>query len=158
MEILSTFIDGTNTAVFLGRHLLSKMSTAEVDSIFQTHADYMSKTCTISMAPTIQNVNIMRTETTGITTIDSNTCRWASTSLTDTNGSSLQYDADNGGETKRVQILVPSEHMETVKQNFREYKESISLYTKQEADFTSTIQEASPPEAIYLPTIAVHSN
>ncbi len=117
----------------------------------------MSKTRTISMAQTIQNVNIMRTETTGITTIDSNTCHWA-TSLTDTNGNSLQCDADNGGETKRLQILVPSEHMETVKQNFREYKESISLFTKREVDFTSTIQEASPPEAIYVPTAAVHSN
>jgi hypothetical protein len=76
-EILSTFIDGTNTAVFLGRLLLSKMTTAEVDSIIQTHADYMVNTRTISMAPTIQNVDIICTETTGTTTIDRNTRDWA---------------------------------------------------------------------------------
>ena len=33
------------------------MTTAEVDSIFQTHADYMANIRTISMAPTIQNVD-----------------------------------------------------------------------------------------------------
>jgi hypothetical protein len=156
-EILSTFLDGTNTAVFLGQLLLSKMTTAEVDSIFQTHADYMANIRTISMAPTIQNVDIIRTETTGITTLDRNTRDWA-TSLTDPNGNSLQCDADYGGETKRAQILVPAEHMETVKQKFRDYKESISTFTKREADYTSMIQEASPPEAIHVPTAAVHSN
>ena len=133
------------------------MTTAEVDSIFQTHADYMANIRTISMAPTIQNVDIIRTETTGINTLDRNTRDWA-TSLTDPNGNSLQCDADNGGETKRAQILVPAEHMETVKQKFRGYKESISTFTKREADYTSMIQEASPPEVIYVPTAAVHSN
>jgi hypothetical protein len=48
--------------------------------------------------------------------------------------------------------------MEIVKQKFRDYKESISTFTKREADYTSMIQEASPPEAIYVPTAAVHSN
>jgi hypothetical protein len=48
--------------------------------------------------------------------------------------------------------------MATVKQKFRDYKESISMFTKREADYTSMIQEASPPEAIYVPTAAVHSN
>jgi hypothetical protein len=51
-EILSAYLDGTNTVVFLGRLLLSKMSTAEVDALFQTHADYMTNTRTISTAPT----------------------------------------------------------------------------------------------------------
>jgi hypothetical protein len=88
-EILSTSIDGSNAAVFLGRLLLSKMSTAEVDSIFQTHADYMANIRTISMAPTIQNVDLIRTETGGLTTLDRNTRNWA-TSLTDVQDNHLQ--------------------------------------------------------------------
>ena len=156
-EILSTFIDGSNTAVFLGRLLLSKMSTAEVDSFFQTHADYMANTRTISMSPTIQNVDLLRTENCGLTTLDRNTRDWA-TSLTDSIGKHLQCNADNGGDTKRAHILVPAEYMEAVKLHFRDYKERISTFTQREADFTSMIQEASPPEAIYVPTAAVHSN
>jgi hypothetical protein len=133
------------------------MSTTEVDSIFQTHADYMANTRTISMAPTIQNVDIIRTENCGLTTLDRNTRDWATT-LTDSQGNHLQCDADNGGDTKRAQILVPAEHLESVKQHLRAYKERISTFTQREADFTSMIQEASPPEAIYVPTAAVHSN
>ncbi len=156
-EILSTFINGSNTAVFLGRLLLSKMSTEEVDSIFQTHADYMANTRTISLAPIIQNVDLIRTENCGLNTLDRNTRDWA-TSLTDLQGNHLQCNADNGGETKRAQILVPAENMETVKLLFRDYKERISTFTQREADFSHMIQEASPPEAIYVPTAAVHSN
>jgi hypothetical protein len=64
------------------------MSTAEVDSIFQTHADYMANTRTISMSPTIQNVDLLRTENCGLTTLDRNTRDWA-TSLTDSLGKHL---------------------------------------------------------------------
>jgi hypothetical protein len=89
-EILSTFIDGSNTAVFLGRLLLLKMSTAEVDSIFQTHADYMANTRTISMAPTIQNVDLIRTENSGPIPLHQNTRDW-DTSLTDAHRNHLQW-------------------------------------------------------------------
>jgi hypothetical protein len=146
-----------NPAVFLGQLLLSKMSTAEVNSIFQTHADYMANIRTISMAPTIQNVDLIRTETSGLKTLDRNTRNWA-TSLTNSQGNHLQCDADNGGDTKRAQLLVPAGHMETVELQFRDYKERISSFTQREAYFTNMIHEASPLEAIYVPTAAVHSN
>ena len=156
-EILSLYLDGTNTAVFLGRLLLSKMSTAEVDAIFQTHADYMANTRVISMAPTIQNLDLIRKEHRGITVIERNTRTWATT-LTDADGNSLRCDADNGGDSRRAQLLVPSENLALAQQAFKEYKESVSTFNQREADFTSLIQEANPPQAIYVPTANVHNN
>ena len=44
-------------AVFLGQLLLSKMSAAEVDAIFQTHAEYLTNTRVLSMARSIQNLD-----------------------------------------------------------------------------------------------------
>ena len=76
-EILSAYLDGTNTATFLGRLLLSKMSTAEVDALFQTHADYMTNTRIITMAPIIQNVDILRTEHRDTEILERNTREWA---------------------------------------------------------------------------------
>ena len=156
-EILSSHLDGTHTAVFLGRLLLSKMSTAEVDAVFQTHADYMTNTRIITMAPTIQNLDLIRKEHRGITLIERNTRTWAS-ELKDTNGESLRCDADNGGDSRRAQLLVPSEHLDLAKKAFQEYKESISTFNQREADFTTLIQDASPPQAIYVPTAKVHNN
>ena len=156
-EILSAYLDGTNTAVFLGRLLLSKMSTAEVDALFQTHADYMTNTRTISMAPNIQNVDLIRKEYNDANHQERNTREWA-TSLTDKAGNSLRCDADNGGDTRRAQLLVPVEHMAHVHHLFKAYKESISTFNQREAAFTNLIQDASPPQAIYVPTVSVHNN
>lgn len=41
---------------------------------------------------------------------------------------------------------------------FSAYKECISTFNQREADFTNLIQEASPPQAKYVPTVAVHNN
>jgi hypothetical protein len=146
-EILSAYLDGTNNAVFLGRLLLSKMSTAEVDATFQTHADYITKTRIHSMAPTIQNVDLIRKEygPTGI--IERSTRDWATT-LTDKLGNSLQCDAENRGDTRRAQLfLVPVENLVQAQQAFKEYKERISTFNQREADFASLV---SPPQAIYV--------
>lgn len=43
-DILSAHLNGSNTAVFLGRLLISSMSTEEVDSLFATHADFIQNT------------------------------------------------------------------------------------------------------------------
>jgi hypothetical protein len=155
-EILSAYLDGTHTAVFLGRLLLSKMGTVELDAIFQTHADYTTNTRLLQLAPTIQNVDLIRTEYSTSGNIDRNTREWA-TSLKDTNGKSIQCDADNGGEKRRAQLLVPAEHLEAATIALHLYKDSISTFTQREAEFTTLIQE-SYPQAIYVPTRVVHDN
>jgi hypothetical protein len=109
-EILSKYLDGTNNAVFLGRLLLSKMSTADVDAIFQTHADFMTKTRILTMAPIIQNVDLIRKEYGESGIIEHSTRKWATT-LVDKLGNSLQCDAENGGDTRRAQLLVPIQNM-----------------------------------------------
>ena len=155
-EILSAYLDGTKTSVFLGRLLLSKMSTLEVDAIFQTHADYTAKTRIIALAPIIQNVDIIRTEHRTSGNIDRNTREWATT-LCDSKGKSLQCDADNGGDKRRAQLLVPEEHLDQAHIELKLYKESISTFTQREAEFTNLIQETYP-QAIYVPTRAVQNN
>ena len=155
-EILSAYLDGTKTSVFLGRLLLSKMSTQEVDAIFQTHADYTAKTRVITLAPIIQNVDIIRTEHRSTGNIERNTREWATT-LSDSKGKSLQCDADNGGDKRRAQLLVPEEHLEQANKELKLYKESISTFTQREAEFTNLIQETYP-QAIYVPTRAVQNN
>jgi hypothetical protein len=55
--ILSTHLNGTDTSVFLGRLLISKMATEEVDEIFQTHADFVTSIRCLSLSPVIQNLD-----------------------------------------------------------------------------------------------------
>jgi hypothetical protein len=155
-EILSSYLDGTKTSVFLGRLLLSKMSTLEVDAIFQTHADYTTKTRVIALAPTIQNVDIIRTEHRPSGNIDRNTREWATT-LCDSKGKSLQCDADNNGDKRRAQLLVPEEHLEQANIALKLYKESISTFTQREAEFTNLINDTYP-QAICVPTRAVQNS
>jgi hypothetical protein len=95
------------------------MSTAEEGSTFHTHANCMADIQTISMAPTIQNVDLIRTENCGLTILDRSNRNWA-TSLIDYNGNHLQCNADNGGDNKRAQHLVPAGHMESVTLHFRD--------------------------------------
>ena len=156
-EILSAYLDGSANTVFLGRLLLSKMSTAEVDAIFQTHADYMTKTRVHTMAPTIQNVDLIRKEYHEQGIIERSTREWAA-SLTDKMGNSLQCEADNGGDSRRAQLLVPVENLVQAQHAFKEYKERISTFNQREADFTTLVQTATPPQAIYVPTANVHNN
>jgi hypothetical protein len=155
-EILSAYLDGSSTTVFLGRLLLSKMSAAEVDAIFQTHADYLTNTRILSLAPTIQNLDIVRTESRETGNINRTTREWA-TSLKDDQGNNLQCDAENGGASRKAQLLVPVEHLELAKQKFQAYRECVSTFNKREAEFTNLIQEIYP-QAIYVPTRAVHDN
>lgn len=109
------------------------------------------------MAPTIQNVDLIRKEYRASGIIERSTREWATT-LLDKLGNSLQCDAENGGDTRRAQLLVPLKNMVQAQQAFKEYKECISTFNQREAEFTNLIQEASPPQDIYVPTTAVHNN
>jgi hypothetical protein len=86
------------------------MSTAEVDALFQTDADDITNIRTLSMAPTIQNVDLIRTEYSDANNQERNAREWA-TSFKDTAGNSLRCDTDNGGDSRRAQLLVPIQHM-----------------------------------------------
>ena len=155
-EILSAYLDGSSTTVFLGRLLLSKMSAEEVDAIFQTHADYLTNTRILSLAPSIKNLDTIRTEHRETGNINRTTREWA-TSLKDDQGNNLQCDAENGGSSRKAQLLVPAEHLELAKQQFQIYRECVSTFNKREAEFTNLIQETYP-QAIYVPTRALHEN
>ena len=109
------------------------------------------------MAPTIQNVDLIRKEHTDTGIIKRSTRSWAS-SLLDKLGNSLQCEADNGGDTRRAQLLVPVENLVQAQQAFKEYRERISTFNQREAEFATLVQEATPPQAIYVPTAAVHNN
>ena len=113
-EILSNKLDGSETSVFLGRLLLSKMSNSEVDSIFQTHADFVKNTRFLPLSPVVQNVDRIRTEHKTTGTVERSTRSWAVT-LKDAKGNSLNCDAENGGDNRRAQILVPMENIAQVK-------------------------------------------
>ena len=60
--------------------------------------------------------------------------------------------------TRRAQLLVPVENLVQAQQAFKEYKERISTFNQREADFTTLVQAATPPQAIYVPTAKVHNN
>ncbi|KAI2503605.1 hypothetical protein MHU86_10892 [Fragilaria crotonensis] len=108
------------------------------------------------MALTIQNVDLIRNEHRGTNILERNTREWA-TSRKDTAGNSLRCDADNGGDSTGATSSTSGTHG-TSPQLFSEHKECISTFNQREADFTNLIQEASPPHAIYVPTVAVHNN
>ena len=155
-EILSTYLNGDDTTVFLGRLLLSKMDTEEVDAVFQTHADFVTNIRSLSLSPAVQNLDRMRTEYKK----EGNTMRtaraWAKT-LTDAEGNSLQCDAENGGDNQRAQLLVPADKLNTARRLLQEYKESISPFSMRENNFMKRITQAHPAE-IYVPTAAAHHN
>ena len=90
-EILSTYLDGTETSVFLGRLLISKMATDEVDAVFQTHADFITSIRCLSLSPVIQNLDRVRTEYRNDGNILRTARMWAET-LIDKDGNSLKCD------------------------------------------------------------------
>ena len=156
-EILSTHLDGSATSVFLGRLLLSKMSTHEVDSIFQTHADYVKNTRILSLSPVVQNVDRIRTEYSSKGNLDRSTRTWA-TNLKDTKGNSLKCDAENGGDNRRAQLLVPLEHLVQVRQELAKYKESVSPFSHRENNFSALVSQSQTEEEQYTPTHAANHN
>ena len=155
-EILSTYLDGSHHAVFLGRLLLSQMTTEEVDSIFQTHADFMQNTRSLSLSPIVQNVDRIRTEYQATGNIERSTREWAK-ALTDLKGNNLKCDVENGGSNLRAQMLVPLEHYGLAKKALEEYKECVSPFSQRESNFTNRVIQAHPLE-IYVPTVAAHKN
>ncbi len=53
-EKVSTYLDGTETSVFLGRLLVSKIVTNKVDAVFQAHSDFITSAWCLSLSPAIQ--------------------------------------------------------------------------------------------------------
>jgi hypothetical protein len=147
-EILSTYLNGDDTTVFLGRLLLSKMDTEEVDAVFQTHADFVTNIRSLSLSPAVQNLDRMRTEYKK----EGNTMRtaraWAKT-LTDAEGNSLQCDAENGGDNQRAQLLVPADKLNTARRLLQEYKESISPFSMRENNFMKRVTQALLPRSTF---------
>ena len=156
-EILSTHLDGSATSVFLGRLLLFKMSTHEVDSIFQTHADYVKNTRILSLSPVVQNVDRIRTEYSSTGNLERSTRTWV-TNLKDTKGNSLKCDAENGGDNRRAQLLVPLEHLVQVRQALAKYKESVSPFSHRENNFSALVSQLQTQEEQYTPTHAANHN
>ncbi|KAI2511594.1 hypothetical protein MHU86_2848 [Fragilaria crotonensis] len=155
-EILSAHLNGKDTSVFLGRLLLSKMETEEVDAVFQTHADFVANLRSLSLSPVVQNLDRVRTEHRKEGNILRTARMWAKT-LTDADGNSLQCDAENGGDNQRAQLLVPVDKVNMARAALIAYKESISPYSMREDNFLKRITQAHPAE-IYVPTEAAHHN
>ena len=61
-EMLSTFLNGNNTTLFLGQLLLAKMETDEIDAVFQTHTDFVTNIQSLSLSPAVQNLDRVQTE------------------------------------------------------------------------------------------------
>ncbi|KAI2499330.1 hypothetical protein MHU86_15174 [Fragilaria crotonensis] len=155
-EILSTYLNGTETSVFLGRLLISKMSTDEVDAIFQTHSDFVTSLRCLSLSPVVQNIDRVRTEYRTEGNILRTARLWAKT-LLDEEGNSLRCDAENGGDNQRAHLLVPVENLNRARQALAIYKESISPFSLRENHFAERIAQAHPAE-IYVPTAAANHN
>ena len=155
-EILSAYLNGTETSVFLGRLMLSKMDTDEVDAIFQTHADFVESVRCLSLAPMVQNIDRVRTEYRKEGNILRTARIWAKT-LVDADGNSLKCDVENGGDNQRAQLLVPVHNLNKAQQALKEYKGAISPFSLRENNFIERINQAHPEE-IYVPTAAAHHN
>jgi hypothetical protein len=155
-EILSTYLNGKDTSVFLGRLLISKMDTTEVDAVFQTHADFVTTLRCLSLSPVVQNIDRVRTEYRKEGNILRTARLWAKT-LIDENGNSLKCDAENGGDNQRAQLLVPVSNLNMARQALLEYKESIAPFSMRENTFVERITQAHPAE-IYVPTEAAYHN
>jgi hypothetical protein len=157
-EILSAHLDGSQTTVFLGRLLISKMLPEEVDALFTTHADFIANTRILSLAPLVKNIDILRTEhsTHNVTTVERTTREWTA-SLRDQDGSSWKCDVENGSDNREAKLLVPLEHLEKARTALRKYKESIAPFSKRETTFSDKINQAHPTE-IYIPTTVATNN
>ena len=156
-DILSAHLDGSKTAVFLGRLLISKMPPDEVDCLFKTHSEFVSNIRTLTLAPLVTNIDRIRIEhNSDSTTVERSTREWAD-SLTDNNGKSLKCDVENGGNNRAVHLLVPKENMAQANQALRAYKERISPFNVRETGFSDRINHAHPA-AIYVPTTTAHNN
>lgn len=155
-EILSTYLNGKDTSVFLGRLLLSKMDTSEVDAIFQTHVDFVTTLRCLSLSPVVQNIDRVRTEYRQEGNILRTARLWAKT-LIDEEGNSLKCDVENGGDNQRAQLLVPVSNLNMARKALIDYKESIAPYSMRENKFVERVTQAHPAE-IYVPTEAAHHN
>ena len=156
-EILSAYLDGTKTAVFLGRLMISKMPPDEVDCLFKTHSDFVTNIRTLPLAPLVTNIDRLRTEhKSKNSTLERTTREWAA-SLTDDRGKSLQCDVENGGNNRAVLLLIPKENMPIAIRELRAYKERISPFNQRETDFSERVNLAHP-EAIYVPTPTAQNN
>ena len=132
------------------------MTTTEVDAVFQTHADYMTQSRLLPLAPLVQNVDLPRIEYRPEGNIEPSTRDWAA-SLKTATGINLQCYADNGGDSRRAQLIVPLSNLAAVRSEPLAYEKFISPFNQRETQFTSLVQQAHPLE-IYVPTTAIHNN
>ena len=155
-DILSAHLDGSKTAVFLGRLFIAKMSPPEVDALFDTQAEFTTNLRTLSLAPLVQNIDRLRIEHYPTYTIERSTREWVK-SLVDSKGKSIKCDVENGGDNRAVQILVPLEQLQVMRDAVRAYKERISPFAHRETNFTERVNQVHPTE-IYVPTPTAQNN
>jgi hypothetical protein len=138
-EILSAHLNGTETSVFLGQLMKSKMATDDVDALFQTHVDFVASIRCLSLSPLVQNNDRVRTEYRKEGNHLSTARIWAKM-LVDEGGNSLQCDVENGGTNQRAQLLVPFKNLNKSQTALKEYKEAISPFNLRENSFTEKNQ------------------
>jgi predicted metal-dependent peptidase len=100
------------------------MIPEEVDTLFNTHADFIANTRILSLAPLVKNIDLIRTEYSphNDTTTERTTRDWTA-SLRDSDGSSWHCDVENGSDNREVKLLIPLENLEKARAALKLYKE-----------------------------------
>jgi hypothetical protein len=154
-EILSNYMNGkTTTALYIGSRIIQSMSMEERSDLFEVHQKYVASIQRLPLAPYVVNIDRQRTETILTGSATRSTREWAN-SLQSTTGKPLQCDTENGDKDRKAYLLVPSHHLDQVRNLLDKYLFNIRQYRNAGNMFEQT---SNRPTEIYVPTASVQRN
>ena len=155
-QVLSQFLTGHGTALFLPRHIFGAMPEEEIRRHFEFHDNYIKSLRPLPLSPFVSNLDRVRTEYySDGSTIERTTRQWASSIQTTNGNTSALCDVVNGGPDRKAYLLVPRHYYSDVQHQYRAYKLSLQPIEQREARFRNTIPGL--PEVIHI-TPSMQSN
>jgi hypothetical protein len=155
-------MDGKNTsAVFVPQPAIKSMTEEEMNAMFDAHHRAVATMQRLSLHPRVMNIDRPRSEKHSGEEIKTRTTRDWANSMKTLEGKHMRCDAENGGSDRKAYLLVPSEHVESAKEELQKYLHAlkVGLYTHNSPSGSSQSSNLDDtPRAIYIPSQAVRAN
>lgn len=148
-KALSALLTGRNSALFLPRLALSRLTPAQIGSYFDMHDRYTKSLKSIPLFPMLSNLDKPRKEYLADGTIlERSTRDWAATIFEEATDLSAKCEVVNGGFDQKAYLLVPAPHFSTVSDQFRQYRLRLNPIERREARFRDSLPGL--PDVIHI--------
>lgn len=152
-------MDGVKTtALYVGTQYIQSLTQEALEALYDLHQKYVNSIQRLPLSPYVINIDRIRDEHTSTGTIRRTAREWAN-KIINSDGVTIQCDAENGGRDKKAYLLVPEHLLDLARLEINQYLHNLrNGHIQSNQPHGINTQDMDRPREIYVPTEAVQRN